>query len=55
MIIIKQLADKGKFECLGENTEKYKSLFVLIKKQVTKIDTEGNENIITVSYKIKIY
>ena len=36
--IIKELANKsqGKFECLGENTEKYKNFFVTIEKEITK-------------------
>ena len=37
-----------------ENTEKYKNLFIPIEKEVTKVDKEVNENIITISYKIKL-
>ena len=44
---------KGKFRCLGENTEKYKTFSVPIGKEIQKIDKDGNENITTVSYKIK--
>ena len=53
--IIKQLTDKfeEKFECLGEITEKYKAFSVPIEKQVTKIDKDGNESIVTIFYKIK--
>ena len=45
--IVKELANEfeGQFECLGETKEKYKTFFVPIKKQVPKIDTDGNENI----------
>ena len=53
--IIKELAKKfeGKFECLGENTEKYKTFSVPIEKEVTNIDKVGNESVVTISYKIK--
>ena len=37
-----------------ENTEKYKNLSIPIEKEVTKVDKEVNENIITISYKIKL-
>ena len=43
----------GRFECLGKNTEKYKTFFVPIEKEITKIDRNVNESIITISYKIK--
>ena len=39
---------------LGENTEKYKTFSVPIEKEVTKIDKDGNESVVTISYKIKI-
>ena len=54
--IIKELANmfEGKFECIGENIEKYKTFFVLIKKEVTNTDKDRNESIVTISYKIKI-
>ena len=32
----------GKFECLGENREKYKTFSVPIEKEVTNIDNDGN-------------
>ena len=53
--IMKELANefKGKSECLGENTEKYKTFSVSIKKEIKKINKNGNEDITTVSYKIK--
>ena len=38
---------------LGENTEKCTTFSVPIEKEVTKINKEGNGNIITISYKVK--
>ena len=32
---------KKKFTCLGENTEKYISFAVLIEKEITRIDKNG--------------
>ena len=54
-IIIKELAIEfdGELECLGENTEKYKTFSVPIVKEVTKIDKNGNENVGSTSSKIK--
>ena len=51
--IIKELAEEfeGKFECLGENTEKYITFSVPIKKKITKIDKDGNDKIVNISYK----
>ena len=53
--IIKELAEKfeGEFECLGKNTEKYITFSVPIKKETTKIDKDGNDKIMKISYKIK--
>ena len=53
--IIKELANEfeGQFECLGENTEKFKTFSVPIEKEVTKIDKDGNESVVTISYKVK--
>ena len=53
--IIKELAEEfqGEFECLGENTEKYKTFSVPIKKETTKEDKNGNDKITKISYKIK--
>ena len=53
--IIKELPDEfeGKFGCLGENTEKYKTFPVPIEKEVTKTDKDGNEKVVTTSYKTK--
>ena len=39
---------------LGGNIEKYKQFFVPIVKEVTKIDKDGNESVIIISYKIKL-
>ena len=38
---------------LGKNTEKYKYFSVLKEKERSKIDKDGNESVITISYKIK--
>ena len=53
--IIKELAEEfeGEFECLGENTEKYLTFSVPIKKEILKKDKDGNDKIIKISYKIK--
>ena len=53
--IIKNLAEEfeGEFECLGENTEKYITFSIPIKKEITKKDKNGNDKIIKISYKIK--
>ena len=53
--IIKGLAKEfeGLFECLGENTEKYKTFYVLIGKEVTNVDKDGNESVATISYRIE--
>ena len=53
--IIKKLANEfeGQFEYLGENKGKYKTFSVLIKKEITKIDQDGNESVPNLSYKIK--
>ena len=49
--IIKELPNEfeGQFECLGENTDKYKSFFVQIEKEVTKGDKDVNESVVTIS------
>ena len=43
--IIKELPSRfeEKFECLGENTENFKTFSVPIEKEVTKIDKDGNK------------
>ena len=53
--MIKELAEEfeEKFECLGENTEKYITFSVPIKKEITKKDKNGNDKITKISYKIK--
>ena len=45
--IIKELAEifEGEFECLGENTEKYITFSVPIKKETTKKDKDDNDEI----------
>ena len=53
--IIKELAEEfeGEFECLDENTEKYITFSVPIKKEITKNDKDGNDKTTKISYKIK--
>ena len=53
--IIKELAEEyeEEFECLGENTEKYRTFSVPIKKEITKKDKNGNDKITKILYKIK--
>ena len=53
--IIKELAQKieGQYECLGENTGKCIIFSVPVKKEITKIDKNGNDKIMKISYKIK--
>ena len=53
--IIKELAKEfmGQFECFGEYSEKYKIFSVPIEKEIKKVDKDLNENIVTISYKIK--
>ena len=53
--IIKELAEEfeREFECLGENTEKYITFSVPIKKETTKKGKNGNDKITKISYKIK--
>ena len=52
--IIKKLANKfvGQFKCFGRNTEKCKTLFIPIEKEVIGIDKDDNESIVTISQKI---
>ena len=44
--IIKELANESEeqFECLQENTEKFKIFSITVKKEVTKFDKDGNES-----------
>ena len=52
---IKELAEEfeRQFECLDENTEKYIIFSVPITKEITKIDKDGNDEIVNISHKIK--
>ena len=45
--IIKEFVNEfeTQFECLEENTEKYKTFSIPIEKEVTNIDKHGNENL----------
>ena len=53
--IIKELENKfkGQFECLEDNIQKYKNCSVRIKEETRKVDKNGNEDTMTISYKIK--
>ena len=47
---------KGQFKCLGENKEKFKTFSLPIKKEITKIDKDGNESVESVvNFTIKTY
>ena len=49
--IIRELASEfeGQLECLGENTGKYKTFSIRIEKEVTNIDNNGHESVVTLS------
>ena len=49
--IIKKLANnfEGQFEYLGENTENYNFFPILIEKEVSNIDRDGNQSVATIS------
>ena len=53
--IIKELANefKGQFEYLGEKYKKLQNFFIPIEKEVTNIDKNGNESVVSISYRIK--
>ena len=53
--IIKELGNKfeGQFECLVENTKKYKTFSIPVEKEVININKNGNENVVAISYKIR--
>ena len=53
--IIKELVKEfeEEFECRGKNTEKYKTISVPMKKEVTKFDRDGNKNVMIISYRKK--
>ena len=55
--IVKELANEfeRQFECIEENTKKYKTVSVAMEKQVTNIDKEGNESILQNIIYIYIY
>ena len=55
LYIIKELAEEfeGELECLRENTEKYITFPVPIKKEIKKRDENGNDKIMKISCKIK--
>ena len=55
IFIIKELSKEfeGEFGCLSENTEKYITFSVPIKKEITKKDKNGSNKIMQISYKIK--
>ena len=44
---------RNNLNVLGENTEKYKTFFVLIEKEIREIDKDGNGDIMAISYNIK--
>ena len=37
----------------AQNTEKQKMLFILIEKEISNIDKDGNKNLVTISHKVK--
>ena len=52
--IIKELTNKSEnqFKCLRKNTKKYKIFSIPIENEVAKIDKDGNESVITISYSL---
>ena len=52
---IRELANEleRQFECLGENTNKYKTFFLPIREEIKNIDKDGNKSFVTISCKIK--
>ena len=44
---------EGQFECIGENKEKCRTFSVPIKKEIIKIDKDGNKTDETISSKIQ--
>ena len=55
LFIIKESAEEfeGVFECLGENTGKYITFSVSIKKEIIEKDKCDNDKATKISYKIK--
>ena len=53
--IIKELANQveGIYGCLRENIEKYKTFSIPIEDEIIEIDKDGNEIVLTISYKLK--
>ena len=53
--IVKELANEfqGQFECLWETIENNKTFSVPIGKELTEVDKDGNESVVTISYNIK--
>ena len=45
---------KETLDLLGKIHKKYKTLSARIVKEVTNIDKDGNESVVTISYKIKL-
>ena len=45
---------KGQFECLGEKPKKYTTFSFSTEKEIRKLNKDGNEYIMTISYKIKL-
>ena len=47
--VIEGLANESErqFECLGENKEMYKPFSVPVEKEVTNIDKDGHESVVT--------
>ena len=52
LFIIKEIAE-GQFTCLGENTEKYITCTVSIKRKVTRNDKNGKEITKAISYRLQ--
>ena len=50
--ITKEIAE-GQFTCLGENTEKYITCAVSIKRKVTRNDKNGKEITKAISYRLQ--
>ena len=46
---------RGNLNVLGKIQEKYKTFSAPIEKEVTNIDKDGNESVVTISYKVKFF
>ena len=53
--IINELANEfeGQFECVVEKKENFKPFSVLMINEITKINEDGNESVVNISYNIK--